>query len=123
MTTELPKGKSIQDIFADVIRYLFDSAKAFIQEREPMGKELWESLGSNIDLVLSHPNGWEDRQQDFLRKSVVQASVFTKEEALYRVSFVTEGEASFNFCMNTTKSSEFLEVEFSRSILRIHSDH
>jgi len=112
MTTDLPEGKSLQDIFADIIRYLFDSAKAFIQESEPMGKELWESLEHNIDLMLSHPNRWEGREQEFLRKSVVQASIFTEDEALFRVSFVTEGEATFNFCMINTKSGELLKVVF-----------
>ena len=112
MTAELPKGKSIQDIFVDFIRYLFDSAKAFIQESEPMGKELWESLGSNIHLVLSHPNGWEGGEQEFLRKSVVLSSVIPEEDALSHVSFVTEGEATFNFCVTNTKSGEYLKVAF-----------
>jgi len=110
MTPDLPKGKSLQDLFADFIRYLFDSAKAFIQECEPMGEELWEKRKDDINLVLSHPNGWEGREQEFLRKSVVQASLFTEEQALSRVSFVTEGEATFNFCVTNTKSGELLEV-------------
>jgi hypothetical protein len=110
MTVELPAGKSLQDLFVDFIRYLFDSAKAFIQEREPMGKEFWKNLKSNIDLVLSHPNGWEGREQEFLRRSVVRASIFTKEEALSRVSFVTEGEATFHFCATGTGVGELLEV-------------
>jgi len=110
MTAELPKGKSIQDIFVDFIRYLFDSATAFIQESEATGKELWESLENNIDLVLSHPNGWAGREQEFLRKSVVLASVIPEEEALSRVSFVTEGEATFDFCVTNTKAGEDLEV-------------
>ena len=110
MTTDLPKGKSLQDVFADIIRYLFDSAKAFIKESEPVGDKLWETVQSNIDLVLSHPNGWEGREQEFLRKSVVKASVFTEEEALSRVSFVSEGEATFNFCVTNTKSGESLKV-------------
>jgi len=122
MTADLPKGKSLQDIFADFIRYLFDSAKAFIQEREPMGQQLWESLQGNIDLILSHPNSWEGRQQEFLRKSVVQASIFTEEEALSRVSFVTEGEATFNFCVTNTKSGEELKVFFLYSTPTIRSD-
>lgn len=110
MTADLPKGKSLEDVFADFIRYLFDSAKAFIQECEPLGKDLWEGLEGNTDLVLSHPNGWEGRQHEFLRKAVVQAAIFTEEEALSRVSFVTEGEATFNFCVIHTKSGESLEV-------------
>jgi hypothetical protein len=112
MTANLPKGSTLQDVFADFIRYLFDSAKAFIQESEPMGKDLWERIQSSIDLVLSHPNGWEGREQEFLRKSVVQASLFTEEEALSRVSFVTEGEATFNFCVTNTNCGESLEVLF-----------
>jgi len=115
---ELPKGKSLQDIFADFIRYLFDSAKAFFQESEPLGKELWESLKHNIDLILTHPNGWEGREQEFLRKSVVQASIFTEEEALSRASFVTEGEATLNFLVTNTRSGESLEVAFFPTRLR-----
>ena len=110
MTPDLPPGKSAQDLFVDFIRYLFDSAKAFIQESEPMGDQIWESVEQNIDLVLAHPNGWEGREQQFLREFIVKASIFTEEEALSRVSFVTEGEATFNFCVTTTKSGELLEV-------------
>jgi len=123
MTAELPKGKSIQDLFADFLRYLFDSAKAYIQESEGMGEMIWESLEHNIDLVLSHPNGWEGREQEFLRKSVVKASILTEEEALSRVSFVTEGEATFNFCVTNTKAGELLKVVFSHPTPRIRSDH
>jgi hypothetical protein len=75
-----------------------------------MGKELWEQVKSNIDLILSHPNGWGGREQEFLRKSVVEAEVFTEEEALSRVSFVTEGEATFNYCVMATHSRESLKV-------------
>ena len=110
MTADLSKGKSLQDVFADIIRYLFDSSRAFIKESEPVGDQLWETVQSNIDLVLSHPNGWEGREQEFLRNSVVKASVFTEEEALSRVSFVSEGEATFNFCVTNTKSGESLKV-------------
>ena len=110
MTPTLPKGKSLQDVFADFIRYLYDSTKAFIRESGPMGEELWEKVKSNIDLILSHPNGWEGREQEFLRKALVQASVFTQEESLSRVSFLNEGEATFNYCMINAESGESLEV-------------
>jgi len=88
-----------------------------------MGEQLWENLEPNIDLILSHPNGWEGREQEFLRKSVVQASIFTEEEALSRVSFITEGEATFNFCVTNTTSGELLEVVFSCSTPRLCSEH
>lgn len=110
MTADLPAGRSIQDLFADLIRYLFDSTMAFVQESEPMWENTWETFKSNINIVLSHPNGWQGREQGFLRKSVVQAGVFTEEEALSRVSFVTEGEASFNFCVADARSGELLKA-------------
>ena len=110
MTAELPDGKSIVHLFADFIRYLFDSTVAYIKESEPTGDLLWTNFGPNVELVLTHPNGWEGPQQDVMRKAVVQAGVFTEEEARSRLSFVTEGEASFNYCVTHTRSGESLEV-------------
>jgi len=77
-----------------------------------MGKRLWESLEVKIDIVLSHPNGWEGCQQEFLRESVAQALIFTEEEAHSRVSFVTEGEATVNFLLADTKPDKLLKVFF-----------
>lgn len=110
MTAELPEGKSIVDIFADFIRYLFDSTVAHVKEVEPTGEVLWENFGPTVELVLTHPNGWEGQQQGVMRKAVVKAGIFNEEEARSRVSFVTEGEASFNHCVTNTKSSGSLEV-------------
>ena len=110
MTAELPEGKTMVDLFADFIRYLFDSTIAHIKEVEPTGELLWENFGPKVELILTHPNGWEGRQQKMMRKAVVQAGIFTVEEARSRVSFVTEGEASFNYCVTYTKSGESLGV-------------
>ena len=57
---DLTKGKlvSLQDVFGDFIRYLFDSAKAYFQASDLLGNALWASIESNIHLILSHPNGW-----------------------------------------------------------------
>ena len=114
MTAELPKGKTIVDLFADFIRFLFDSTIAHIKEVEPTGELLWENFGPTVELVLTHPNGWEGQQQEVMRKAVVQAGIFDVEEARNRVSFVTEGEASFNYCVTHTKSGESLGVRAFR---------
>jgi hypothetical protein len=116
MTTELPTGKTIADLFSDFIRYLFDSTVAHIKEVEPTGELLWENFGPTVELVLTHPNGWEGQQQEVMRKAVVQAGIFTTEEARGRLSFVTEGEASFNYCVTYTKSGELLEVRIREKI-------
>ena len=108
--TPIPTGKTIVDLFSDFIRYLFDSTIAHIKEVEPTGELLWENFGPTVELVLTHPNGWEGQQQEVMQKAVVQAEIFTTEEARSRLSFVTEGEASFNYCVTYTKSGELLEV-------------
>ena len=118
LTAELPRGKSIVDLFADFIRYLFDSTVAQIKESEPTGDLLWTNFEPRLGLFLAHPNDWEGRQQEIMRKAVVKAGVFSEEEARSRVSFVTEGEASFNYCVTHTKSGESLKVrDFDRTVL------
>jgi hypothetical protein len=110
MTAELPDGKSIVDLFSDFIRFLFDSTVAHIKEVEPTGEVLWTNFGPTVELILTHPNGWEGQQQDIMRRAVIQAGIFSEEEARNRISFVTEGEASFNYCVSHTKSGGSLEV-------------
>ena len=61
-----------------------------------------------MDELWAH--SWEGQQQDVMQKAVVQAGVFNKEAAQSRISFVTEGEASFNHCVTRTKSGESLKV-------------
>ena len=110
----LTKGKlvSLQDVFVDFIRYLFDSAKSYFQQSDPRGNLQWASIESNIHLILSHPNGWGGSEQRFLREAVVKASITTEKEAISRVSFVTEWEASVHFCATHMESDQSLEVSF-----------
>ena len=54
MSMELPKGKTIIDVFADFMRYLFDSTEVLFKSSEPNVK--WDSI-TTIELVLTHPNG------------------------------------------------------------------
>ena len=102
----------------DFIRYLFDSAKAYFQESDLHGNALWASIESNIHLILSHPNGWGGSEQHFLREAVVKALIFTEEEALSHVSFVTERDATVHFCGTHMEPGQSLEVSFSPSTLR-----
>ena len=96
----------------DFIRYLFDSAKAYFQESDLHGNALWASIESNIHLILSHPNGWGGSEQHFLREAVVKALIFTEEEALSHVSFVTERDATVHFCATHMEPGQSLEVSF-----------
>ena len=111
MSTKLPKGKTILDVFADFMRYLFDSTKILFKASEPSGELRWDSVSNNIELVLTHPNGWGGPQQAQLRSAAVRAGIVPDTPSGHsKVHFVTEGEASFNFCATNTKAGKDLKV-------------
>ncbi|KAF5315547.1 hypothetical protein D9611_004835 [Ephemerocybe angulata] len=94
----LPPNKTVIQVLADFLVYLYKCARNYIQETHANGKDLWESVEKDIDFVISHPNGWEGYQQTQMREAVVLAGFIPDNEAGHkRVSFVTEGEASLHF--------------------------
>ena len=111
MSTKLPRGKSIIDVYADFMRYLFDSTKALFKSSEPNGELRWGSISNSIELVLTHPNGWGGPQQTKLRTAAVKAGIVPDTPAGHSsVHFVTEGEASFSFCATQTQAGGNLKV-------------
>ena len=111
MSTDLPTGKTIVDVFADFMRYLFHSTRKVFKELEPNGELRWDSISESIELVLTHPNGWGGPQQAQLRNAAVIAGIVQDTPAGYsRVHFVTEGEASFSFCAANTEAGKNLKV-------------
>ena len=111
MSTQLPWGKTIIDVFADFMGYLFDSTKTLFKASEPSGELRWGSVSDNIELVLTHPNGWGGPQQVQLRTAAIRAGILPDTPAgRSRVHFVTEGEASFNFCATHTQAGKDLKV-------------
>ncbi|KAF9652067.1 hypothetical protein BDM02DRAFT_3089986, partial [Thelephora ganbajun] len=93
MSLKLPRGKTILDVYADFMGYLFDSTKALFKTSEPNGELRWNSVSNNIELVLTHPNGWGGPQQTQLRTAAVKAGIVPDTPAGHsRVHFVTEGE-------------------------------
>jgi len=119
MSKQLPKGKTVVDVFADFMRYLFDSTKELFIDSEPNGELRWDSISDRIELVLTHPNGWGGLQQTQLRTAAVLAGIVPDNPAGHSsVEFVTEGEASFNFCATHTQAGRDLKV---RRTIRIRS--
>jgi len=111
MSTQMPNGKTIIDVFADFMRYLFDSTKELFVSSEPNGELRWDSISKSIQLVLTHPNGWGGPQQTHLRNAVVKAGIVSDTPVGHaRVHFVTEGEASFSFCATHTQAGKNLKV-------------
>ena len=95
------------------MRYLFDSTKTLFKDSEPNGDLRWDSVSNNIELVLTHPNGWGGLQQTQLRAAAVKAGIVPDTpDGRSSVHFVTEGEASFNFCATHTQAGKDLNVRY-----------
>jgi len=99
--------QTVVKIFADYVKYLFDCSRSYIKETHANGASLWQSVEKTIDYVFSHPNRWEGPQQTQMRQAAVQAGLISDDEKGHsRISFVTEGEASLHFCINSGLSTQ-----------------
>lgn len=106
----LPPGKSVLDVLADFLRYLFKCARTYIEETHANGVDLWLSVEKDIEFVLSHPNGWEGAQQTQMRKAAALAGLIPDNQGGYdRIAFVTEGEASLHFSIRNGLPSSALK--------------
>lgn len=107
----LPPNKTIVGVFADFLSYLFSCARRYISETYSNGDTLWEAVARRIEFVLSHPNGWEGYQQDRMRKAVVMGGLVPNTaDGRERIHFVSEGEASLNFCIQSGLIDDKLRV-------------
>ena len=89
------------EVFGDFLKYLLKCASSYIQDTHANGPDLWNSVKSDIDFVLSHPNGWEGTQQSEMRRAAVLAGLVPDDACGHsRLSFVTEGEASLHFSIH-----------------------
>lgn len=107
----LPQGKTVMQVFADFLRYLYTCTKTFIIDTHASGESIWNSLKDQIDFVLAHPNGWEGLQQSKMREAAILAALVPDTLAgRARIHFVTEGEASLHYCVQSGLTSETIEV-------------
>ena len=111
MSTQLPWRKTIIDVYADFMHYIFDCASEQIKAAEPNGEIKWNSISNSIELVLTHPNGWGGPQQVKMRDAAVKAGIVPDTPAGHAsVHFVTEGEANFTFCASQFQAGRTLKV-------------
>ncbi|KIM40826.1 hypothetical protein M413DRAFT_27963 [Hebeloma cylindrosporum] len=95
----LPLNKTVVEVFADFLEYLFKCASAYLQDS--YGTGWWASVQYQIEFVLSHPNGWEGAQQSEMRRAAILAGLVPDTTAgNARLLFVTEGEASLHFAIH-----------------------
>ncbi|PIL34583.1 hypothetical protein GSI_03362 [Ganoderma sinense ZZ0214-1] len=106
----LPPNMTAVDVLADFLRYLFGCTRRYIRETHGNGESLWTSVQDDIVFVLSHPNGWEGLQQSKMRQAAVAAGLVPNTtDGRSHIRFVTEGEASLNFCVNNKLATKAIE--------------
>ncbi|KAJ3569485.1 hypothetical protein NP233_g5017 [Leucocoprinus birnbaumii] len=94
----LPLQKTVVEVLSDFLCYLNECAKQYIQEHHPgIGNDVW-AKGSEIHYILPHPNGWEGPQRSLMKQAAENACLITGGGP-NQLSFVTEGEASLNRCV------------------------
>jgi hypothetical protein len=107
----LPQGLTIVDVFADFMGYLFACAEKYFKDSHAFGESVWDSVKEDVIFILSHPNGWGGVEQVTMRRAAVKAELIPDTwEGHDRIHFVTEGEASFNFCVNNGISGDAIKV-------------
>jgi hypothetical protein len=93
----LPLGKTVVEVLSDFLKYLDTCAKQYIKEVHPgIGSDVWD--GREIHYILSHPNGWEGPQRTLMKQAAEKAGLISSS-GRNQLSFITEGEASLNRCI------------------------
>ena len=91
--------------------YLFSCAEKYFKDSHAFGESVWDTVKEDVVFILSHPNGWGGVEQVTMRRAAVKAGLIPDTwEGHDRIHFVTEGEASFNFCVNNGISGDAIKV-------------
>jgi hypothetical protein len=107
----LPKRKTAVHVFGDFLAYLYRCTRNFITDTHANGGILWNQVESDIQFVLSHPNGWEGAQQSKMRRAAIYGGLIPDtNEGKARIRFVTEGEASLHACVLNGLAADVLSV-------------
>ncbi|CAE6469970.1 unnamed protein product, partial [Rhizoctonia solani] len=66
-------GVTIEQVYSDFLRYLFQHTEKYFRDRIIDGDMLWSRYRSKMEFVIAHPNAWGTSQQAFLRNMAVKA--------------------------------------------------
>lgn len=110
----LPKRKTAVHVFGDFLAYLYRCTRNFITDTHAGGASLWNQVESDLQFVLSHPNGWEGVQQSKMRRAAIYGGLIPEtNEGKARIRFVTEGEASLHACVLNGLVADVLSVRIN----------
>jgi hypothetical protein len=63
-----------------------------------------------MKIIMARPNGWGAREEGLLRTAAVAAGLSTTANSHRQIAFVSEAEASLQFCLSSTQLASSLSV-------------
>ncbi|CAE6461834.1 unnamed protein product [Rhizoctonia solani] len=109
-TETLPYGVTLEQVYTDFLKYLFQHTEKFFKDIIAHGDRLWPRYRSTMEFFIAHPNAWSTREQAFLRKVATQAGLVNAINASKNVRFVTEAEASIHYCLYDSNLMHHLKI-------------
>lgn len=101
---------TLSQIYSDFLGYLLHHTRVYFEDHILDGKRIWQTYGPALEVIIAHPNGWGIKEQTFLRSAAVKAGFTKSADAISKVHFVSEAEASVHFCMFHTNLGSQLNV-------------
>jgi hypothetical protein len=105
----LPSGVTIEQVYADFLGFLYRSTGEFFKQNINGGDAAWPKLQHNMEFVFAIPNGWDQRQQGFLRDAAIDAGLLPERNSDERIKFITEAEASVHFAMAHSDTRQWMK--------------
>ncbi|KAK2462918.1 hypothetical protein APHAL10511_005116 [Amanita phalloides] len=91
---DLPPSLSVVDMLSDYLEYLHDTAQTFIKAQHDIDLD---DLKGRIHYVLPLPNGWDNLQQQQVRRAAALAGLIETERSPELI-LITDGEAVLHYC-------------------------
>ncbi|KII84793.1 hypothetical protein PLICRDRAFT_701534 [Plicaturopsis crispa FD-325 SS-3] len=104
---DLPPKLTVDNVFADHLRYIKDQIKDYLVATYGEGLNIWTSLYPTMYVILTTPNGWEGKQQNRMREAAIAAGLVDATGGR-RIRFVTEAEAAVLYAIDTGSVSDWL---------------
>ncbi|KAG8820615.1 hypothetical protein FRC18_011669, partial [Serendipita sp. 400] len=97
----LPPNVTLEQAYYDIMSYMFWHTREFFESRPGyINTNTWNRLRSSMEVILATPNGWDIREQDFLRQVAIRAGLVRSSSAETQLNFITEAEASIHFALH-----------------------
>ncbi|KAG8842125.1 hypothetical protein FRB91_004410, partial [Serendipita sp. 411] len=97
----LPPNVTLEQAYTDMMSYMFRHTREFFESRPGyINTNTWSRLQNSMEIILATPNGWDIREQGFLRRVAIRAGLINSSSAETRLTFITEAEASIHFALH-----------------------